>query len=63
MLDLQLLSPPCCLKWQQARSLVALQLLQKLLAPDVTLTTTRQMCFAQIVTLPRLVQPALAEAK
>lgn len=63
MLDLQLLSPLRCVKWQQARRLAALQLLQKLSAPDVTCTITRQICFAQVVTLSRLVQPALAEAE
>lgn len=36
MLDLQLLSALHCLKWQQAISPAALQLLQKLSAPAVT---------------------------
>lgn len=50
MLDLQLLSALHCLKWQQAISPAALQLLQKLLAPAVT--------HIKCATLPKLQQPA-----
>lgn len=54
VLDLQLLSPLRCLKWQQARNPADLKLLQTLSAPAVTHAGAKQTCFAQVAqTLPR----------